>query len=784
MPRELDRALLQWVNTFSLDKDITGWTQFEDGQVFWQILKELDSEFFQGGLPETNEACKDNWIPRWKNVQHVHHSVLSYTTALEILPSYTKQMKLDLKAIASDGAVEPTIEVRRVKTLSVIDHPQDGRFVNTYKQILKLLVYAALSSEKSNERQVELFQTVGINTFSAPIQKMFAEMTEKEKQLAQESSAEADSSLAATPSRSLSQERTADASRDKEEELLNMEAKWYETMSVNNDLQVKVKKLEDELDNSHRQIRNLEEQMADTEQDFKRRFEEFRERERQQHLNEREMSDKDLIAQLESDLAETKAQMESQNRQLTKLKADAVAKQDLRDKLQLLQFERDELAQKAKANENLKKKIQSLQETEKKYHNLVASTEGSRQDSDQYEDLKQRHEDLKRANQESLRTIQSCEQQIMVEAERNKILQHEKRQREQELDQTREMMQRQVEIKEDLENKLRELENSGSGSSPRLSRLEDELAAEDDSEMVDTPRIIAPGGSSGDILILQQKLDLAEARAKRIEDQYLTTYEENIGLQQALTDVSKGTSAINQHPSVRLQDRLHAAEDELKGSREQQFASSAENATLRDQLSKCESNYRNDNNNNDDNKALADCILVVNEGESKNLLDSATAEDFTRLRANHEKLLRDHATLEQHNRAVIDQLTDQKSLLRRAMLKRISGEDELLGEPDLYQQIKEQISIPAHAPANEREELIEEVSNAITSEIGKLKVSQRSAICKKSTQIAPELQAPRTYRPSVQCSPRHVVHQRLWFRFFKDPFHRSVLVNYLAEPHR
>src|ERR1051326_8499912 len=116
--------------------------------------------------------------------------------------------------------------------------------------MLKSIVYVALFSEKSNPHQVQLFQTTGLTTFSAPIKKMIDEMREAEDQLAtsREPAVEFESSYADTPARSASHDRSGDAPRDKEDELLDMEAKWYETVSANNDLRGQVETLGQELE--------------------------------------------------------------------------------------------------------------------------------------------------------------------------------------------------------------------------------------------------------------------------------------------------------------------------------------------------------------------------------------------------------------------------------------------------------------------------------------------------------------------------------------------------------
>ncbi|KAK7533923.1 uncharacterized protein J3D65DRAFT_631808 [Phyllosticta citribraziliensis] len=64
---ELETALLAWVNRFRLSKPVESWAELKDGQVLWQILHEVDPEYFKGDLPEATAQTSDSWIPRWQN---------------------------------------------------------------------------------------------------------------------------------------------------------------------------------------------------------------------------------------------------------------------------------------------------------------------------------------------------------------------------------------------------------------------------------------------------------------------------------------------------------------------------------------------------------------------------------------------------------------------------------------------------------------------------------------------------------------------------------------------
>jgi protein HOOK3 len=92
--------------------------------------------------------------------------------------------------------------------------------------------------------------------------------------------------------------------------------------------------------------------------------------ERDNEQYSKNMRDQTYIAELEADLDSAKTTLENYERQLRRLKSDAVAKQELRDELQLVKTERDDLAQREKGSQNLRKKIQSLQEQEKAFQKL------------------------------------------------------------------------------------------------------------------------------------------------------------------------------------------------------------------------------------------------------------------------------------------------------------------------------------------------------------------------------------------------------------------------------
>ncbi|EMD87332.1 hypothetical protein COCHEDRAFT_30835 [Bipolaris maydis C5] len=141
---ELLKALLDWVNTFDLPFRITTLSQLEDGQILWQILNDIDADYFNESLPnfeENHRRQSDNWIPRWQNLKHIERTTSTYIREeCEQLPVLTKRMIPDLKTGARDGS---TMLVAKL-TMAVL--------------------LAACFSPRSNQRMLQVMPKLGTKT--------------------------------------------------------------------------------------------------------------------------------------------------------------------------------------------------------------------------------------------------------------------------------------------------------------------------------------------------------------------------------------------------------------------------------------------------------------------------------------------------------------------------------------------------------------------------------------------------------------------------------------------
>ena len=100
------------MQAFQTSKKVEGWEDIQDGQVLWDILRDIDPDYFQGDLPEPPAKTQDHWIPRWQNLKHVNRLVTSYLRdSSGSIENPTGSRDPDLKAIATDASPRDTVMV-------------------------------------------------------------------------------------------------------------------------------------------------------------------------------------------------------------------------------------------------------------------------------------------------------------------------------------------------------------------------------------------------------------------------------------------------------------------------------------------------------------------------------------------------------------------------------------------------------------------------------------------------------------------------------------------------
>lgn len=408
---------------------------------------------------------------------------------------------------------------------------------------------------------------------------------------------------------------------------LEQEAQLFEANKDRQALKAQVGKLLDELKVSRERIAKLEEEVAEATAylDVRAGQAQRAQSDDVENLRNDLLRDRQYIDQLEQDLVHTREIMESQKRRLDRLEGEEGSKQDLRDQLQLVKAERDELSQKAKANENLKKKIESLTKETKQLETLREDYQQARERLAQLEQVEERNDILQNIIKENGQTLANGEQAIFEEKGKRTRVEHENLLLMKQLEQTRELQYKAEDAKQELEERIRELESSNHAD--RGDSLEDELTQDEQDTEV---KPVSDGRVSADAIALQQRVDILNARLKSLESETLKQMQENLGLR---SDMMAEKDENSQKPFLEQNEKLTSAQTELEELRRRLREQDLQMAELRNEL-----NRKSDID--DDTRSTAiqkeqERLLVLQERTNDRLreLELANAEKSGLLRA-------------------------------------------------------------------------------------------------------------------------------------------------------
>lgn len=555
---------------------------------------------------------------------------------------------------------------------------------------MKIVLYAAVYSPHSKETQAEVIQAQLGPKFGIPLISVLEALEEADKSLSKERSerdagSEYENTDSESPSRVGSKDPGLRIRRDPE---LEREEDLIKANAENKKLGDMINKLKSELDQVHDRVRQLEEEKAEAESEFNPKGQRIVDNETFEQLEARSNKDRDVIAQLESDLEAAQTSFHSQNRELERLRGDAGSKEQLRDELQIVKAERDDAVQKAKTNENLKKKINALQEKERSYEKISRENQNFKEQSERIEKLEAKAATFEKAHQESINTISNCEQKIFDQDAQRKVLEFQVKDLNQHLDQTRERHQQDQEYIHELEEKLKAVETIRPDS-PKLSKsvhLDDELREEDESELSPEMSMTRSFVDDADTVMLRQRVQVLQSRCNRMEERYLEVQQDNLGLQSALKKQLEGVEAS--HPFVQQRLKLQSTIDELEKLKSSHFDVEREAAELRDELSK------------------------VQAGEK---LDSASEAEYKMLRENHKKALADNAALLVRSKTLENDAEDRKDLLLRLLSRRNGEVDEEFKDTDSYKITREQLEIVTKAVPEEVSQVCDNIAGDIAA---------------------------------------------------------------------
>ncbi len=410
---------------------------------------------------------------------------------------------------------------------------RDGSTMLVAKLTMAVLL-ASCFSPKSNQRMLQVMSQLGTKTaetIAEAIQEMQS-LDARMHDLGMDSELTPDINLAGyrTPTRAVSGTAVSTAGKDTE---LEQEAQLFEANKDRATLKSQIGQLKDDLKTSRDRISQLEEELGDARAYLDDRGVQARRAQSDdvEQLRNDLARDRQYIDQLETDLANARDILDSQKRRLERYQGEEGTKQDLRDQLQLIKAERDELSQRAKANENLKKKIESLTKETKQLETLREDYQNARERLAQLESVEERCEALEKVNKENSQTLVNCEQAIFEEKGKRTRVEHENLLFMKQLEQTRELQNKAEDARQELEDRIRELESAQHAG--RGGSLEDELTEDDNIKSVEdleSSKSLTESRISADAIGLQQKVDILNSRLKSLETETLKQMQENLGL--------------------------------------------------------------------------------------------------------------------------------------------------------------------------------------------------------------------------------------------------------------
>lgn len=676
---------------------MTAWNQLEDGQILWQILADIDADYFNESLPNfddnTNRRTSDNWIPRWQNLKHIERAVSTYIREeCEQLPVLTKRMIPDLKTGARDGSMMLTAKL----TMAVL--------------------LASLYSPKSNQRMVKVLTELGNGELIAEAIQDMQALDQRMAALGVDSelTPEPMNSGFRTPNRAVS----GAGSVIERDSGLEQEAQLVEANKDRSALKIQLAELRGELDSSRNRVSQLEEELVEARLHLDGHGPERTSSDEVEKLRHDLARDRQYIEGLEADLQNARDIVDSQKRRLERLTNEEGSRQELRDQLQLIKAERDELKQKAKANENLKKKIQTLAQETKTLETLREDYHQARERLQELEAVEERCSALEQVNKENGQTIVQCEQSIFEEKGKRTRVEHDNLLLHKQLEQTRELQFKAEEAKRELEDRIRELETSTHAQ--RGGSLEDELNQDENADNLDVP----PGSAtltervSMDSIALQQKVDILTTRLRSLETETLKQMQENLGLR---SDIMAVKDEESERPFLQQNEKLQAAEAEILDLQRQLREKDLQAAELQNELNKkadVDEDVRNEG-------------LQV-ENERLLVLQQKTNQRLTELEIGNE---------------------EKAGLLRAALLDRDNLTPELLEimRRELLGRIRSQIERVVEAPRENQPEVLdteaEDIAKTVMESQARLDYAKRvSETCFSSAEEDPFVVAVESFR--------------------------------------
>lgn len=160
---DLQAALLEWVNSFTITEDVKSLSELTDGYILWDILRDVDPIYFTSSLPE-GQSNTTKWIPRYENLKYLHKTLTSYISEECDQSLFAPHAGDGLQTIAKDASVPEFLKLFQLVLQATISSPRQQGYIlkmtsltDPSKKALKELIEERDDAEDLDDQQDDEF---------------------------------------------------------------------------------------------------------------------------------------------------------------------------------------------------------------------------------------------------------------------------------------------------------------------------------------------------------------------------------------------------------------------------------------------------------------------------------------------------------------------------------------------------------------------------------------------------------------------------------------------------
>ena len=374
--------------------------QLADGREIWKTLRKLDSQRFQGNLPEdagvSNRTGK--WIQNWQNLKHIYKPLAQFVTEKRgRLPNETAEV--DLKAIAR---CESMTEASKVWATTPITKDFD---TDTTFQLLKMVLFVAVNTTR-NERYIKAMSTMPTET-QMSLQNIITDVGPDFKNLVQE--ADRKKFLQDSELRRGGKSPSKNASTPSPKLALDQELHYEEQLST---LEAKCTQLRQEQTDTNERLREVtqrHDRLLQTNSQLRQDVEAAATKLKEASTDEKKKGSlTDLNAQIQGKEDHIKYQerlLTENSEEIERLKSQVVDLQEANNEIQVL---KDELDETRKENQGLMRTANTI----KKYTQKLESFESLKREVESLKAIIKEQQQAADEGQQAAATIELLERQL------------------------------------------------------------------------------------------------------------------------------------------------------------------------------------------------------------------------------------------------------------------------------------------------------------------------------------------------------------------------------------